>query len=49
MPEDLKEAHRQNDLAVMDAYNIPEGATTEEIIEHLIGMYVKRVEELGGK
>ena len=49
MPGDLKAAHEQNDKVVKEAYGINEKATDEEIIEHLIGMYVKRVEELGGK
>ena len=49
MPYDLLLAHERNDKAVMEAYNISEEYTNEQIIEKLIYLYVKKVRELNEK
>lgn len=35
----LKRAHEENDKAVLKAYNIKQGASEQEIVEHLFKMY----------
>lgn len=39
MPPELREAHRQNDKAVMEAYGFTEDMTEEQIVAELMKMY----------
>lgn len=39
MPPDLQKAHKANDKAVLQAYNLPADATESEIVAHLFKMY----------
>lgn len=41
MPADLLKAHKANDKAVLQAYNLPADATESEIVAHLFKMYEK--------
>lgn len=41
MPADLRKAHKANDKAVLQAYNLPADATESEIVAHLFKMYEK--------
>lgn len=41
MPADLLKAHKANDKAVLQAYNLPVDATESEIVAHLFKMYEK--------
>lgn len=45
MPETLREAHRKNDAAVLRAYGLPEDATEEEVVAHLMKLYQKLTTE----
>ena len=46
MPEDLLEAHRKNDRAVMKAYGFKSSMTESEIVAELFKLYQKKVNEL---
>ena len=41
MPADLRKAHKANDKAVLQAYNLSADATESEIVAHLFKMYEK--------
>ena len=41
MPPDLRKAHKANDKAVLQAYNLSADATESEIVAHLFKMYEK--------
>lgn len=41
MPSELRKAHKANDKAVLQAYNLPADATESEIVAHLFKMYEK--------
>ena len=46
MPKELLKAHQDNDRAVMEAYKLPVGTTTEsDAVAHLFKMYEKLIEE----
>ncbi len=45
MPKDLREAHKQNDLAVMDAYGFDKNSSETEIISQLLNLYQKLTEK----
>lgn len=42
MPEDLRQAHKENDLAVMDLYGFPPDMTEPEIVAALMLMYQEK-------
>lgn len=46
MPYDLLLAHERNDKAVMEAYGMRNDSTSFKILDKLIRMYAKRIEEL---
>lgn len=46
MPEDLLEAHKKNDRAVMKAYGFKSSMTESEIVAELFKLYQKKVDEL---
>lgn len=41
MPPDLRNAHKENDLAVLQAYGFPQDTTESEIVARLFEMYEK--------
>ena len=43
MPDDLREAHLKNDIAVKSAYGFKESMTENEMIGHLLQMYNKLI------
>ena len=45
MPEGLKEAHRQNDLAVERCYRSTPFSSDEERLEYLFNLYEKMIQE----
>lgn len=45
MPKDLRQAHEDNDRAVMDLYGIPPDATEEQIVAELMERYQDMTEE----
>ena len=46
MPYDLLLAHERNDQAVMEAYGMKDDYPSSKILDKLIRMYAKRIEEL---
>ena len=42
MPVELRTAHKNNDQAVLAAYNLPKNITEEEIVAFLMQEYQKR-------
>jgi hypothetical protein len=45
MPEGLREAHRQNDLAIERIYRSKPFTSDEERLEYLFALYEKMIEE----
>lgn len=41
MPPELRKAHQQNDLAVMQAYSFPKNITESECVAELMKLYQK--------
>ena len=39
MPKDLRDAHRENDAAVMRAYGLPEDMSEEDVVMHMFKLY----------
>ena len=39
MPKDLRDAHKKNDLAVLDAYDFDKNLTESEIVAELLKLY----------
>lgn len=46
MPQDLRKAHKENDRAVMQAYNFDYSMTEAEIVAELMKMYEKLVDKI---
>lgn len=46
MPIELRNAHERNDKAVLALYGIPENATEEQIVSHLMKLYKDKADEL---
>ena len=46
MPEDLRDAHKENDKAVMKAYGFKSSMTEPEIVAELFKLYEARIKEL---
>lgn len=46
MPQDLREAHKENDRAVMRAYGLKSSMKEHEIVAKLFELYKEKVEEL---
>lgn len=49
MPVELYNAHVENDRAVLAAYGLKSAATEEEIVSHLMELYVRQVAEVKKK
>lgn len=46
MPQDLRNAHKANDKAVLEAYGLKANSSESEIVAHLMKLYVERVAEI---
>ena len=42
MPKDLRDAHKENDAAVMAAYNFPDDFSESDIVAELFKLYERR-------
>ena len=45
MPKDLRDAHKKNDLAVMEAYNFDKNFSESEIVAELMKLYQAKISE----
>ena len=43
MPKDLRDAHKANDAAVLDAYGFDKNLTESEIVAELLNLYQKLI------
>lgn len=47
MPPELLKAHRDNDRAVISAYNLPTTMTESEVVSHLFTLYNSLIKQQG--